>query len=398
MNEYKNYSYSLGRNPDIFFLIIYMLFVCFGVVMVYSATNIFSFHKLKDSAYFLKREALWVFISAVFVLFFSQLNYRFLLRFSNLILIISIFLLLLVFVPFIGKEINNSKRWIGIGPFVFQSSEFAKLAIIIFTSAQLSKIKEKQINILQFIRISAVCLFVIFLVLIEPDLGTSFVIFCLLISLLFIYGCKFVYLFGLFLSIFPAFIVFALIKPYVMSRLFAFLNPWKCAQKEGFQIIQSMIAFASGGVLGNGLGKSSQKIFFLPYHYTDFIFSIIGEELGLLGAVALIILFILFIVRGLKMAIYATDKFAKLLIVGIICKIAFQSFINMGVSLGIFPVTGVTLPFISYGGSSLLILSIDIGILLNISQKIIIPHEIKYEDSNSYRRHRRPYLPSNYNR
>ncbi len=396
MNEYKNSSYILGGKPDVFFLVIYILLVCFGVVMIYSATNIFSFHKLNDSAYFLKKEVLWVSISAVFLLVASQLNYKFLFRFSNLIFIISIFLLALVFCPFIGKEINYSKRWIGYGSFVFQSSEFAKLALVIFVSAQLSKIKDKQVNIGQFIIISLMALFVMFLVLIEPDLGTTIVLFCILVSILFVSGCNPLYIVGLIIFLTPGLIIFALQKPYIMSRLIAFLNPWKYAQNEGFQIIQSKIAFASGGILGNGLGKSAQKIFFLPYHYTDFIFSIIGEEFGLVGASAIILIFIFFIKKGLRLAVYSRDKFAKLLSVGIICKIAFQSFLNMGVAVGIFPVTGITLPFLSYGGSSLLILSVEIGILLNISQKIIVNPEIKYDSGNSNRRHGRSYLPSNY--
>jgi cell division protein FtsW len=276
---------------------------------------------------------------------------------------------MLVLIPGIGNIRNGSRSWFGVGSFGIQPSEFAKLGLIIFTSKYLAN-NQKDVKSIKrgVLPILTVTILIFGVIMLQPDLGTGVILVMSIIGLLFISGVK--------LSFFMQLLVLGLMgisgliisAPYRLERILSFLNPWKDALGSGFQTIQSLYAIGPGGLLGLGLGNSIQKHFYLPEPQTDFIFSIISEELGFLGVVIVTTLFSIIIIRGFQIAIRSRNLFAKYLAFGITFQIAFQSLLNLMVVVGLIPVTGVTLPFLSYGGSSLLISLVGIGILLNISK------------------------------
>ena len=258
----------------------------------------------------------------------------------------------------------------GIGPFGIQPSEFAKLGLIIFTSKYLSNNKIKDIKT-SVLPILMVVILIFGLIMLQPDFGTGVIIVMSIISLLFVSGVNMNFFIKMGILGLIGIVVLVIIAPYRMARITSFLNPWSDPLGSGFQIIQSLYAIGPGGLLGMGLGNSIQKHFYLPEPQTDFIFSIISEELGFAGVIIVASLFITIIYHGLKISINQEDKFSKYLAYGITFSIAFQTILNLMVVVGLIPVTGVTLPFLSYGGSSLLISMIEIGILLNISSNNI---------------------------
>ena len=279
--------------------------------------------------------------------------------------------MILVLIPGIGSIRNGSRSWFGIGPLGIQPSEFAKLGLIIFTSKYLS-------NSNNFIKcfkkgvfpILGVTLLFFGLIMLQPDLGTGVILVVSIISLLFIAGVnmKFFFISGIIGII--GVVILIIIAPYRMDRITSFIDPWSDALGTGFQIIQSLYAIGPGGLLGNGYLNSIQKHFYLPEPQTDFIFSIIAEEFGVAGAFIVVGLFAIVLYRGIKIATNTKDVFSKYLAFGMIFQMMFQTLMNLMVVIGMIPVTGVTLPFLSYGGSSLLISMISMGILLNISRKL----------------------------
>ena len=342
----------------------------FGLLMIYSSSSVWADYKFNDSFHFLKYQSVFFIIGLFIMLFISKIDYKLYYKYSNKILFLSFILLILVLIPGIGSVRNGSRSWFGIGQLGIQPSEAAKISLIIFTSKYLS-INEKYIS--NFYKGVIPILFItgIFftLIMLQPDLGTGLILFISIISILYISGVSmkfFVYggvtgLIGV--------IILIIIAPYRMDRITSFINPWKDPLGTGFQIIQSLYSIGPGGLLGLGLGNSIQKHFYLPEPQTDFIFSIISEELGVMGSIIVVSLFIIIFYQGIKISLSTTDLFSKYLSFGIIFQLIFQTIMNLSVVVGLIPITGVTLPFLSYGGSSLLVSMASIGIILNISNK-----------------------------
>ncbi len=281
----------------------------------------------------------------------------------------SIILLVLVLIPHVGREISGARRWFRLKFISFQPSELANLAIIIYMADFISR---KSDHIKTFWQGFLPPMFIFgataLLILIQPDLGTVLAIAAVVFIMLFVAGVRVTYLLSVILASAPLLYILLFSVPYRRMRMMAFLNPWADPKGSGFQVIQSQIALGSGGLFGVGLGHSKQKLFYLPAAHTDFIFSIIGEELGLLGTVGVIILLIIFIQQGLKIIKNAADKFGYFLSLGLVLMISFKAIINIGVSCAILPTKGLPLPFISYGGSSFIFDMVSFGILMNIAR------------------------------
>ncbi|HHV72720.1 MAG TPA: stage V sporulation protein E [Clostridia bacterium] len=340
-----------------------------GVVMVFSASQVTAFVRNGDCYYYLKRQLLWSLIALGVMVVVMKIDYWIIKKFSKLIFFGSFLLLIAVLIPGIGRESHGASRWIPLGSFSLQPSEIAKFALIIYVSLLLEK-KQAQIGsffkgLLPVLLIAGV---VGGLILLQPDLGTAFTAMATVGVMLFAAGAKFGHLLGLAASALPLLYIAITSEDYRKRRFLAFLDPWSDPLDTGFHIIQSLYALGSGGLFGVGLGRSRQKLFYLPEQHTDSIFAIIGEELGFIGVTFVVLLFFLFAWRGYKIAITAPDFFSSMLAVGVTSLITFQAIINMGVVTASLPVTGIPLPLISYGGSSLLFTLAGVGILLNISR------------------------------
>ena len=335
-----------------------------GLIMITSSSYVWAEYKFNDPYKFLKTQGLFLIIGYILLYFVSKIHYSFYYKNSSKIFFIVLILIILVIIPGIGTVRNGSRSWFGIGNLGIQPSEFMKLAIIIFIAKYLTK-NEKNISVLPILLVVGL---VFGLIMLQPDFGTGVIIVMISISLLFISGVnlKFFLKLGI-LGIFGI-VGLILIAPYRIKRILSFLNHWSDALGSGFQIIQSLYAIGPGGLFGLGLGNSIQKHFYLPEPQTDFIFAIISEELGFIGCIIVVGLFLLIIINGFYIAKKQNNLFSKYLAFGITFWIAFQSLLNLMVVVGIIPVTGVTLPFLSYGGSSLLINMISMGILINISK------------------------------
>ena len=351
-----------------FLLIGIILLSIFGLIMIYSASNIWSEYKFNDPYKYIKSQGLFLIVGYITLFIISKISYLEYKKKSNIIFIICTVLLSLVLIPGIGTVRNGSRSWFGIGSLGIQPSEFTKLGLIIFTSKYLSNNQKEIKNIKKgVLPILGVLLLVFGLIMLEPDFGTGIVIVMTIIVLLFVSGVKMNFFIKLGVLGLLGVVVLVIIAPYRMERIISFINPWSDPLGSGFQIIQSLYAIGPGGLLGLGFGNSVQKHFYLPEPQTDFIFSIISEEFGFLGVIIVATLFITIIYSGFKIAMNCEDKFGKYLAFGITFGLAFQTMLNLMVVVGLIPVTGVTLPFLSYGGSSLLISLTSMGILLNIS-------------------------------
>lgn len=338
--------------------------------MIYSSSSIWSNYKFGNSFHYVIYQGIFVMISIPLIIILSKIDYHVYYKLSTKMLIISLVLLILVLIPGIGIIRNGSRSWFGIAGFGIQPSEFAKLSLIIFISKYLEKsnkfIKDYKKGVFPIL---GILLLVFGLIMLEPDLGTGLIIVVSIIALLFVAGVnmKFFLLIGGIGII--GIVILILIAPYRMDRITSFLDPWSDPLGTGFQIIQSLYSIGPGGLLGMGLFNSRQKHFYLPEPQTDFIFSIISEELGVLGVIIVITLFGILLYQSIKISLKCEDKFGKYLSFGLIFQIIIQTIMNLMVVIGLIPVTGVTLPFLSYGGSSLLISSISIGIILSISRQ-----------------------------
>ena len=359
----------MRKRFDIRLFIAVVILAVFGMIMIYSASSVWAEYKFHDSFYYMKRQAIFLVIGIFLMIASSKIDYNLYYEKANLILGICFVLLILVLIPGIGSVRNGSRSWFGIASFGIQPSEAAKLGLIIFTSKYLSNsskfIKSYKKGVFPILGV----LFAFFgLIMLQPDLGTGMIIVISIISLLFIAGVnmKF-FIAGGILGVIGV-IILILIAPYRMDRITSFINPWKDPLGTGFQIIQSLYAIGPGGLLGTGFLKSIQKQFYLPEPQTDFIFSIIAEEFGILGALFVVSIFSFIIYRGIRTSLKCRDSFSKYLCFGMTFQLAFQAMMNLMVVIGMIPVTGVTLPFLSYGGSSLLITMFGIGIILNISR------------------------------
>ncbi|MFH1824721.1 MAG: putative lipid II flippase FtsW [Candidatus Firestonebacteria bacterium] len=348
-------------------IVIVLLFV--GVVMVFSSSAIYAYDKFGNSFYFLRKQIFWILLGSLGLIFFKNFNYEKFKDIARPLFLISIVILCLVFVPHIGKAGGGARRWIQIFGFNFEPSEFVKLAFIIYIAEAIFRKHEYMKSFIKGFLPYLVIMGIIFgILIIQPDLGSIFLIGILGIIMLFVGGVKLGHIFLFFLSSLPVAFIMIVSAGYRLKRIMAFLDPWKDPRGVGFQIVQSFIAFGSGGFMGKGLGQGTQKLFYLPEAHTDFIFAIIAEELGLIGVTCILILFGLIIWKGINLALNTNEVFGKLLATGITSYIGLQAFMNMSVVTGLLPTKGMTLPFISYGGSSLIMNMIAIGILLNISK------------------------------
>ncbi|MGN1342827.1 MAG: stage V sporulation protein E [Bacilli bacterium] len=355
------------KKYDKILLIAVILISLFGTLMIYSSSYIWAEYKFNDPYKYLKSQIIFLIIGYIVMILVSNFSYHNYKRLANIIFGICFVMLTLVLIPGIGTIRNGSRSWFGIGGFGIQPSEFTKLGLIIFTSKYLSNNTRELKDIKKGVfPILAVVFLVFGLIMLEPDFGTGVVIVMTIIVLLFISGVKMNFFIKIGVLGLIGIVILILIAPYRMERIISFLNPWTDPLGSGFQIIQSLYAIGPGGLLGLGFGNSIQKHFYLPEPQTDFIFAIISEEFGFMGVLIVSILFITIIVRGLKIAMECENSFGKFLAFGITFGLAFQTILNLMVVVGLIPVTGVTLPFLSYGGSSLIISLISIGILLNI--------------------------------
>jgi cell division protein FtsW len=355
--------------PDVWLFGIAIVLLAAGVVMVYSASAIVAADRFQDPYFFLKKQVFWALLGAACLWTAIRLDYR---RLEHLVLPLLIFaglLLVLVLVSPFGQAINGTRRWIRLGPVSFQPAELAKLALVLYLAAFLARkgeaIAEFRRGLLPPLAVAGT---LAALVLAQPDLGTCLTIVTLTFTLLFLAGGRLRHLGVILLAALPTLAVAIWVAPYRVRRIIAFLDPWSDPRGSGFQIIQSWLALGNGGVFGQGIGASRQKLFYLPESHTDFIFAIVGEELGFVGATTIVALFAILIWRGLRIGLRAPDPFGSYLAIGITVLIATQTLVNLGVVTGLLPTKGLPLPFISFGGSALLVTLLSTGVLLNISQ------------------------------
>ena len=338
-----------------------------GTIMIFSASPTMGL-KLGDTFYFIKRQILYLLLGFSALYLALTLELKTLKKWSFTILLFSLFLLLLVFIPGVGKKISGASRWIDLIIISFQPSELIKLSIVLFLANLLSTWDTRIKNLTRgFLSVLIWVGIVLIPILLQPDMGTTIVIGATSFVLLFAAGAYFYHLLSLAGFGILGALVISLTSPYRLQRLLAYLDPWKDPQGIGFQIIQSLLAVGSGGFMGFGLGASRQKFFYLPQQFTDFIFAILCEELGFIGGIGVIILFALFTARGFRIALSADGRFNSLLAVGITSWLSLQAAINMMVVVGLIPTTGIPLPFISYGGTATILNLFAVGILLNIS-------------------------------
>ncbi|MEG0025932.1 MAG: putative lipid II flippase FtsW [Bacilli bacterium] len=342
----------------------------FGLMMIYSSSVVWSNYKFNNPYKYIINQGIFLCLGIILMYLISKFDYLHLYNKTNLIIILCLVLLVLVLIPGIGSIRNGSRSWFKLGPFGLQPSEFAKLGLIIFTAKYLSN-NQKQLSDIRkgVLPIVFLTLCVFGLIMLQPDFGTGIIILMSIIGMLFIGGVKSKFFLKIGIAGLIGIIGLILLAPYRLKRILSFLNPWDDPLGSGFQIIQSLYAIGPGGLFGMGLGNSIQKHFYLPEPQTDFIFAIISEEFGVMGIILIVILFLTIIISGFKIAYDCKNLFGKFLAFGIIFQIAFQAILNLMVVVGLIPVTGVTLPFLSYGGSSLLITMVSMGIILNISKK-----------------------------
>lgn len=355
-----------------FLLFALVLLMCgFGLMMVLSSSSVEALRTYGSSWLFFKRQILWLVLGAIAMFVALKIDYRMWRKWAVLLMAASVVGLFLVLIPGIGIEVSGSRRWLGVGSFRMQPSEIAKFAVLIFAADLLSRradtMNDWRISIRPVLLVFG---FFAFLIMLQPDMGTTMVLGAITLTAIFVGGVRPKHLAVIIGGTIAAATVLAIVEPYRRARLLSFQDPCDIgkAAEGGYQVCQSLIGIGSGGIAGVGLGESRAKWGFLPNAHTDFIFSIVGEELGLLGGVAVCLLFVGFAILGIRAASRAPDRFGFILASGITAWVVFQAFLNLGAVIGILPVTGVPLPFISQGGSSLIVLMAATGVLLNIAR------------------------------
>jgi cell division protein FtsW len=349
-----------------------LLLIAISVVMVYSASSVVAFTVYNDAAFFMKRQLLWAFIGLVLMAAAMRFDHRRLSdrRVALAVTLISLALLAATLVPGIGKMVNGSRRWLRLGVLSFQPSEFAKFALVVYLSYLVAKKGER---IRDFVNglIPAYVVTGVFLGLaaLQPDFGSAMTLAGVAAILLFAGGAKVLHLGATALAAVPFIYAAVAQEAYRWRRIVAYLDPWADPRGAGHQIIQSFLAFGSGGVFGRGLGEGRQKLLFLPERHSDFIYAVIGEELGLIGALVVLSMFLVILWRGVMISLGSGETFSRLLALGITLLITLQGMINMAVVTGLLPTKGLALPLVSYGGSSLVISLAALGVLLNISKE-----------------------------
>jgi len=345
-----------------------------GLVMVLSASSVSALDTYGSSWYVAMRQGMWVLVGAVVCGIMIRVDYHRWRRASIPALVLSVVLLALVLVPGVGTTVNGATRWLGAGPLSLQPSELAKLAVLLFAADLLAR-RAAWMGDLRLTLVPTAVVFsgVALLLMLQPNLGTTMVLGAIVLSVLWVAGAPALPLAALTTAGALAAGALALWAPYRRARLLAFLDPWATYEESGYQYIQSLVGVASGGLTGTGLGESRAKWGFLPEAHTDFIFAIIGEELGLVGALAVVALFVTLCILGSRAALLAPDRFGMLLAAGVTVWFGTQAFVNIGVVIGLLPITGVPLPFVSYGGSSLLFNMAAAGLLLNVARQSTRP-------------------------
>jgi cell division protein FtsW len=337
--------------------------------MVYSASAVWASYKFDDSFFFAKRQLLFAGLGVCAMFVIMNIDYWTWRKWSKSLIIICFVLLVLVLVPGVGMTRNGSTSWIGVGAFSIQPSEFMKLAMIAFLSKYLADNQKKITSFKKGLMPSLGLVFLAFgIIMLQPDLGTGTVMVGTCIVMIFVAGARISHFAYLGLVGAAGFVALVASAPYRIKRITSFLDPWEDPLGSGFQVIQSLYAIGPGGLLGMGLGQSRQKFFYLPEPQTDFIFAILAEELGFIGGSIVLILFALLLWRGVRIALGAPDLYGSFLAIGVISMVAIQVMINIGVVTNLIPVTGITLPFLSYGGSSLTLMLAAVGVLLNVSR------------------------------
>lgn len=356
------------RSSDFTLMLTVLILVVIGIIMVFSASYAYAYFRLGDGYHFLKRDLLWASVGLCGMLVAMNFDYWRYKKIAPLGYIISLILLILVLSP-LGIEYNGAKRWLGVGGFTIMPSEIAKICAILFVASSLSTNPDKIKNFFKGVVPYLIIIGIYFgLIILQPNLSTAVTISAIIMVMMFVTGMRWSHLTFMGSGGIALIVVMILIKPYRMLRLTGFLDPFADPRGTGYQVIQSLLALGSGGLFGVGLGKSIQKYLYIPEPQNDFIFAIIGEELGFVGCVAVIILYLLLIWRGVRIAINAPDLFGCLLATGVTAMVAVQVIINIAVATSSMPVTGIPLPFISWGGTSLAIFMTAIGVLLNISR------------------------------
>ena len=360
---------EVREKPDYLLFAIIITLLVIGIAMVYSSSYVWADYKYSDQFFFLKRQLLFAGAGILAMILFMHIPYGTWRKYAKFILLFCYLLLFLVLIPGIGIVRGGAQSWIGVGAFSIQPSEFMKLGLIIFLSVFLATNQKYITSFKKGFFPSLILVISAFgLIMLQPDLGTGIVLVGTCMIMIFVSGARLLHFFGLALIGLVGFILLIISAPYRISRITAFLNPWEDPLGDGFQIIQSLYAIGPGGLIGVGFGESLQKYFYLPEPQTDFIFAILGEEFGFIGATFVLGLFFLLFWRGIKITLEAPDLYGRLLALGIISMLTIQVMINISVVIGLIPVTGITLPFLSYGGSSLTLTLASAGILLNISR------------------------------
>ncbi len=358
------------RPPDYWLFLAVLALLAIGVVMVYSASAIVAYDQYGDSAFFFKRQLIWAGLGIASLMVIQRVHYERLRRLTPVLLAVCVLALIVVLVPGIGRVAGGARRWIAFGSqFGVQPVEPAKLALVLYLANFLTNRGPAVDDLRSGLLPPLLMMGTMFgLVVVQPEIGSALLLGLITVAMLFVGGARLRHLVGLALVSAPLLIATILGEAYRRRRLLAFLDPWSDPRGVGFHIIQSLVAIGSGGLFGVGLGQSRQKFFYLPERHTDFIFAILGEELGLVGALAVLALFALIAYRGWQITRGAPDRYSSLLACGVTFMIVVQAIMNIGVTTGVLPITGVPLPLISFGGSSLVFTMSGVGILLNVSQ------------------------------
>ena len=352
---------------DIRLLFPVLMLVGIGIVMVYSASSAMALNRFNADCYFLKKQAVFALAGIVALVVLRHIPYRFFKPGAYIILLAAVVLLVAIKIPGLGYAAGGAERWIRIGGLSFQPSEFARFAMIIYLAYSLSKKQEKIDDIsIGFIPHVLVLLLLTCLILAQPDFGSVMILCTLTWIMMFAGGVKITHLLTGLIVVVPFAIYIMQSADYRVKRILSFIDPWKHSSDTGYQVVHSLMAFGSGGIFGAGIGQGYQKLFYLPEPHTDFIFSVIGEELGLVGVLVILGLYAIIIWRGFMISQRSKDLFGAFIALGLTVALGLQVVINMGVTMGMLPPKGLALPFLSYGGTSLLMNMACIGILMNI--------------------------------
>jgi len=366
----QNHRTFFGQSVqyDITLLFPVLFLVGVGIVMVYSASSALALKKFGTSYYFLKKQSIFALLGIVVLVVSCHIPYRVYRSLAYPLLFLAILFLTVILISGFGYSAGGAKRWFRFAGFTFQPSEFARFALVIYLAysmnRKMDRIKEFSVGFLPHVLV--LCLFTV-LIMLQPDFGSVVIFGAITWIMLFVGGVRILYLLGSMVLALPAVYYMMAGADYRIQRIMSFMNPWQYSGDKGYQVVHSLLAFGTGGIWGAGIGKGYQKLFYLPEPHTDFIFSVIGEELGLVGVLIILGLYSVILWKGISIARNSPDAFGSFVAVGLTTAMGLQIFINMGVALGLLPTKGLTLPFLSYGGTSLLMNMASIGILMNIS-------------------------------